>query len=320
MITDVFVNRYPQKSFCIAEVPGDAIKAFRQAGDIVFRDLEPFLDDPERLYERVHTILARELGAGIRRGSTYREILAGCLFEVQDTCNDLHGTADYFVKVRLSLIELLFREIERQFASGRRSTDMAVFSYLKKRLSPTNDENDESAEKKAFRDATQELNRRLARAGIPFHYHNGMLQRADDGVTTAQILEPFWNIVSDSKWENVDIDMKEAIDRRDSGGRDAALYALKALESTIKIISDDKGWSIGTERGAGNYIDNLVNSSNGPFIDVWESYLLKELFRHVRNPHGHGAGAQPQPSLTPEQTNWTIETSMSWIKSLVHRL
>ena len=32
--------------------------------------------------------------------------------------------------------------------------------------------------------------------------------------------------------------MKEALDHRDTGQRDAAFYAARALESTIKIISD----------------------------------------------------------------------------------
>ena len=85
---------------------------------------------------------------------------------------------------------------------------------------------------------------------VPFHYHNGFLQRADDAVLTDQVTEPFWEIVADAKWVNVDMDMKEALDRHDSGKRDAPFYALKALESVVKIISDEKGWTRGTEKGA----------------------------------------------------------------------
>jgi hypothetical protein len=55
----------------------------------------------------------------------------------------------------------------------------------------------------------------------------------------------------------VDHDIKEAIDLRDTHGRDPAFYAARALESTIKIISDEKGLSTAKERGAHNYIDNL---------------------------------------------------------------
>ncbi len=70
--------------------------------------------------------------------------------------------------------------------------------------------------------------------------------------------EPFWKLVADPIWKNVDTDMKEAIDRRDGGERDPAWYAARALESTIKIISGEKGWSHGREKGAHNYIDNLA--------------------------------------------------------------
>lgn len=55
----------------------------------------------------------------------------------------------------------------------------------------------------------------------------------------------------------MDHDIKEAIDLRDTHGRDPAFYAARALESTIKIISDEKGLSTAKERGAHNYIDNL---------------------------------------------------------------
>ena len=157
-------------------------------------------------------------------------------------------------------------------------------------------------------------------ARIPFHYHNRIFQYGTDHVTESQVYEPFWTIVKDEKWQNIDIDIKEAIDRRDSKGRDAALYALKALESTIKIISNDNGLSRGTERGAANYIDNLVSAANGRFIDVWESEQLKALFRDLRNPHGHGPGSAPQPALSGHQESWIIECSMIWIKSLINRI
>ena len=107
--------------------------------------------------------------------------------------------------------------------------------------------------------------------------------------------------------------------RRDSGGRDPAFYAAKALESAIKIISNDRGWTHGGEKGAHNFIDNLASSKNG-FIEPWEGETLKAFFTKVRNPLGHGPGGEPMPALTPQQTDWAIETCMSWVKSLIKRL
>src|SRR5262245_7492141 len=134
-----------------------------------------------------------------------------------------------------------------------------------------------------------------------------------------QIERAFWQVVADPLWKNVDIDMKEAIDRRDGSERDAAFYATRGLESAIKIISDTKGWTRGDEKGAHNFIDNLGSQKNG-FIDGWERDVLKKLFTEIRNPLGHGPGKEEMPELTNQQTTWVIETSMSWIKSLVQRM
>jgi hypothetical protein len=81
--------------------------------------------------------------------------------------------------------------------------------------------------------------------------------------------------VSDSPWENVDVDMKEAIDRRDNGDRDPAFYAARALESTIKIISDTKGWIHGGEKGAHNYIDNLASKRAGRLLKTGKEICSK---------------------------------------------
>ena len=114
--------------------------------------------------------------------------------------------------------------------------------------------------------------------------------------------------------------MKEALDRRDASDRDPVFYAARALESCIKIICQQKGWTHGGERGAHNYIDNLAAAKNGPFIKAWERDALKTFFTEIRNPLGHGPGSAEMPELAPTQTSWAIENCMSWIKSLVVRL
>ena len=114
--------------------------------------------------------------------------------------------------------------------------------------------------------------------------------------------------------------MKEALDRRDSNDKDPAIFAAKALESSIKIVSDSKGWTRGTEAGVAQYIDNLVSNTNGCYLASWEGEMLKDYFRKVRNPVGHGPGSKPMPELTLIQTDWVIETAMSWVRTLVRRM
>ena len=146
---------------------------------------------------------------------------------------------------------------------------------------------------KGFSDLVIELNERFRRAGVPLTYHNGFIQVSIDPLIEEQIATPFWNLVANPLWHNVDQDMKEALDRRDSNDKDPAFFAARALESAIKIVSYTKNWTPGTEKGAGNFIDNLASKANGKFLSAWEKDILLDYFRKVRNPLGqvHGLGS-----------------------------
>jgi len=176
-------------------------------------------------------------------------------------------------------------------------------------------------EEKNFKLHIAELNERFRQAKIPLSYHNDLIQVSDDALIEAEIAKPFWAIVSDEKWANIDLQMKEALDERDRGERKAVSSAMNALESAIKSISNGNGWTTGAERGAASYIQNLVKVRGGVrFIEVWEHDALIKLFGDIRNAFGHGpASGQPLPTLRPEQTDWAIDTCMGWIKSLVRR-
>lgn len=239
------------------------------------------------------------------------------LCETYDLWKDSHGTADEFLKSRLSLVELLFRAIEERVALQARSPRKPGLAKILKREADTPNAVEARA---TVEQAIRELNARLQAAGLGFHYHNGFLQFAQDELVEQRLAEPCWRLLGgDPKWANADRELKEAFDAADGRRTDAAFHAAKALESVIKVISDDKGWTRGNESGAAAYIDNLVSQQNGRFIATWEAELLKAFFKHVRNPHGHGAGSQPPPSLTEHQTAWALETAMSWMKSLILR-
>jgi hypothetical protein len=319
MLSDIFTKRHPN-FFRFGDGVPQAVNVFlRQGAQIIFEDLKTEIPDSDELCNNAYDKLVRELGYGIFSGSNSEEVCIGALCESYNLWNDAHRNPEEFAAARFSLLELLFREIEQNIrgaADPKPSSGFGLFRRSKQRASDVGHNDREQI----FRTAVQELNTRLREAKIPLQYRNGLFQYVSDDLTASQIHEPFWNVVKNPKWINVDIDIKEAIDRRDNNRRDAAFYALKALESTIKIISDEKGWSHGRERGASSYIDNLVSSANGRFIETWESEQLKALFRDLRNPHGHGPGSAPQPALSAHQDNWIIECSMIWIKSLVSRL
>ena len=170
-----------------------------------------------------------------------------------------------------------------------------------------------------FRNSVNEFNTRLRNAGCDLNYHNGFIQLSSDSLVLEQVETPFWALVADQKWKNVDTDMKEALDRRDTDARDPAFYAARALESVLKIVSDEKKWTHGKEKGAHSYIDNLAAKCSA-FIADWEADALKSFFSKVRNPLGHGPGMGIMPKLSRQQTDWAIEISMVWMKNLIRRL
>jgi hypothetical protein len=241
--------------------------------------------------------------------------------------------ADRFVKDRLSFVELAFRMREEELAkinsdlpahiAAARLTDARVPPGRGMRIPGSRVDGVQAYNQTLNREFSQyvnELNERLRRAGTQLNYHNGFIQVATDQLVEDQIEHPFWELVSDPIWKNVDRDMKEALDLRDSNGRDPAWYAARALEGAIKIICERNGWATGKESGAQAYVDHLANAKNGPFVKAWEQDALRAFFKAIRNPLAHAAGSADMPELTTQQTDWAIENCMSWIRSLVLRM
>lgn len=163
----------------------------------------------------------------------------------------------------------------------------------------------------------QRLNGFLKASALRLTYRNLNFVPVDDERLMDEVVGPFWSLVEGREWANVRKDVEEAFRQRDTGGPNAALLAARALESTIKIISTERGWTRGNERGAAAYIDNL--GASGRYIDQWEANIIKRFFAEVRNPEAHGAGSGPQPRLSDIQTAWALEFCMISIKSLIRR-
>lgn len=172
----------------------------------------------------------------------------------------------------------------------------------------------------AFGDACRELNERFMQAGANLHYHNGFIQLALDATIQEQIEQPVWSILREPVWKNVDSEMKQAIDARDTAGPDPAFHAAKALESTIQIIARSRGWPQERRLGAIRYLKYLQAPKNGGFIADWEFEILREFFTKVRNPFAHGAGSEEPARLTAAQTDWAIGFCMIWIRNLIRRM
>lgn len=351
MLTDIFAHRYVDQPIWEAHTEVEK-RLLNQAFGIVKEALPYYVNDKEdeiskTKWKLLHDRLARELGVDELSKRYYSYTMKTALgqdapvsgwFSWEHVCGEFANAkyagqydADRFIKERISFIELAMRLRGEEVAeananlpsdlkqaafrdvtlrSGMRVPGRAVEGV--KALNTTINSN--------FQNQVLELNERFRRAKAPLSYHNGFIQFATDNLIEREIAKPFWDLVSDPIWKNVDIDMKEALDRRDSNDKDPAFFASKALESAIKIVSDTKELTRGMENGAAHYVDNLVRKANGSFLAPWEGDMLKDYFRKVRNSVGHGPGSEPMPELTLSQTDWAIETAMSWVRTLVRRM
>lgn len=238
---------------------------------------------------------------------------------------------DMFVKRRLSFVELAFRTREVQVALANEEFPRVLAQaemqdkMPRKPMTLPGKRTDgvraiNEGMNRTFTVNVHELNERLKQAGMPLHYHNGFIQITQDEKLQQQVEQPFWLLVGDAQWKNVSIDMAEALDRRDTAGRDPSFYAAKALESTVKIICEIKKWTTGNEKGVSDFLNHLENKTNGAFIEGWERQSMQRFYSDVRNDLGHGPGSKDMPNFTPQQIDQTIEFCMSWIKSLIKRL
>jgi AbiJ N-terminal domain 4 len=348
MLTDIFAYRYLNTPLW-DDFDENSRRLLAQGFRIVSEQLFPYYSDgkeragAKEKWDGLNKQLAMELGLKDLSATAYgyynpQNIWIGGNYPKVMVCEnfvcaqyDHTVSADQFIKERLSFIEIAFRLRNSEIAKINASLPEKLLQAKKESAMPSrgirlpgNREDGVRAANEAvntsFRSSCAELNERFRQARTKLDYHNGFIQIVGDEKVEEQIETPFWALIADSKWQNVDIDMKEAIDHRDAAGRDPAWYAARALESTIKIISDEKGWTHGGEKGAHSYIDNIVSKKNGQFIDTWECNSLKRFFSDVRADFGHGPGSDPMPELTPQQTDWAIEFCMSWIKSLIQRI
>lgn len=352
MLTDIFAYRYSER-LTWSDYTESERRLLNQSFGIV-KDVLPYYNFEGKVNEAnadkwksVHDRLARELGVQELSARYYAYTSKSALgqdfpvsgwFTWDHVCNQFvnakysgQDDVDSFIKERISFIELAMRLRGEEVvqANSRLAQSLIEASLCDKTLSrgfrlPGSAVDSVKAQNANMNDAftlnVGELNERFRRARVPLTYHNGYIQVSMDERIEQNVAKPFWELVAEPIWTNVDIDMKEALDQRDANSKDPAIFAAKALESAIKIVSEMKGWTRGTETGAAQYIDNLTSKANGNYLAGWEGEMLKDYFRKVRNSVGHGPGSEPMPQLSMHQTDWAIETAMSWIRTIVRRM
>lgn len=303
MIRDIFHKRHKEIQFYFPNYFGGAetipieIEAFfNQSAHIINQDLFPLAKTNKPLLRIIHDTFIRELGINVfGEGHSFGDEIIYYLQNPYNTWKTNDDISD-FIKKKISLLEIIFSTVETIIE----------------------EKNDKNAIDK-FQQIVEELNYRFKEAKLGFYYRNKVISPYNDRLSNQSIYEPYWEIMKDEKYHAIDKDIRLAFQRFNSNENDAAFYAMKALESCIKIISDKLNVSTGQERGANNYLDNLYCKKVN-YIDEWEYESLKLLFKKIRNPLGHGPGNEEVITLSYYQTKCIIDLTLVWIKSLITRL
>ncbi len=160
MITDVFHKRYPHVGNFSGGVPREIHVFFRQAAQILFIDLKPSFSNFDDVCQEAYSKLVRELGHGIYNGRDIESTCTGALCESHNIWNNAHGSSGQFISYRLSLLELLFSQVENELVVPEDPKEEEKYSFF----SRNKQDKAISEKEKAFQEAVNELNYRFREA------------------------------------------------------------------------------------------------------------------------------------------------------------
>jgi hypothetical protein len=149
------------------------------------------------------------------------------------------------------------------------------------------------------RKLSEELNTRFNEHGLGYQYESGEIMRTDSKVLHEEVVRPALAVLTDPKFFGANNEMLEAFEHHRHGrDKDTLTWALKALESTLKIICNERRWTI---QGKGQAKDLFETVFQNNLIEpLWQSEfsglrsVLESGVPTARNKlGGHGQGQQP---------------------------
>ncbi|MDP9732130.1 UNVERIFIED_ORG: hypothetical protein QE446_003910 [Rhizobium sp. SORGH_AS260] len=227
-------------------------------------------DNVRKSYEIVVTILRREFGLFQlpHRSNRYE------LNYLAELTEFILGEED--VEKVLSAVELLCRIIERQASKS--------------------DYRGHSDAETIAKDALAEINARMRRAGVGYEYIASEIVRIDSEFVHAEAVRPALLLLQDKIYAGADEEFRSAFDHfRKGKTKECLTDALKAFESTMKIICNKRRWQINQNDTAKKLID--VCLENGLIPSYWQNHfsslrsMLESSVPTARNKtSGHGQG------------------------------
>lgn len=246
-------------------------------------------------WEYIHNQLARELGVfTLSQGG--RNGFEKCQ-EYLLACDTLGG---------LDLIELAFRVI-----------DVVIRGHLEEyryrfRGRPTQSPDD----------AINELNQRFREHGIGYEFAQGELIRKDSQFVHAEVVRPALQLLSQGKCQGPSDEFLGAYEHyRHGRHKEAIVEALKAFESTLKTICDQRGWEHDPNATAKALVNVVVKNGLLPSFTEMQLHAVSNVLESgvptVRSKlAAHGQGADPV-SVDPHFVAFALHSTAANIVLLV---
>lgn len=173
-------------------------------------------------------------------------------------------------------------------------------------------------------DAIKELNERFKEHGIGFSFDGSEIIRVDSTYTHAEIVKPTIVLLWNNKFKGANEEYLKAHEHYKKGrNKECLTECLKAFESTIKTICEEKGWSYKQSDTAKRLIQICFQNGLVPSFTQNQFTSLQNLLESgiptIRNKlGGHGQGQVPQ-KVDDEMTRYGLNLTGTSIIFLIEQ-
>ena len=168
-------------------------------------------------------------------------------------------------------------------------------------------------------EAIEEFNNRAKEHGVGYQYSDGEIIRVDSELVHKEAVVPALLVLRDRKFASAQEEFLKAHEHYRHGRMSEALVdALKAFESTMKVICDGRGWAYDKSKGASELVRACLD--NGLIPAYWQNHfsgLKNVLTSAIPTPRnkigGHGAGSAPAQIPPTELVSYVLHMTASTI-------
>lgn len=252
---------------------------------------------PQAAYKFIHETLCREYGV-FTLGKGFRESDQECVL------NHLLQTPD--VEKAMDVIELSFKYIDRIIKENLREYVYDTEIHI----NPD--------------DAISELNERFKEHGVGYQFESCEIIRVDSTIIHSEVTKPTLSLLWNNKFKGANEEYLKAHEHyRHGRNKECLTECLKAFESTIKVICNEKGWAYNQTDTSKKLIQICFQNGLVPTFTQNQFTSLQNLLESgiptIRNKlGGHGQGQVPQ-KVDDEMTRYGINLTGTNIIFLIEQ-